>query len=81
MKKFDVLKMKMVRKKSINEACVAHWLIEGNLPLITTMIKFWNERVIFTCWMNDMKKFNVIEMKMVTQCNNKDKENEFFFKG
>jgi len=28
--------------------------------------------------MKDMKKFNVIEMKMITRYNNKHEENKFF---
>jgi len=29
--------------------------------------------------MNNMKKFNVLLIKMTTRCHNKDEENEFFF--
>jgi len=32
------------KKKPINETYITKWWIEGNLPLITTMIQFWNER-------------------------------------
>lgn len=28
--------------------------------------------------MKDIKKFNVLKMKMETRCNNKDEENKFF---
>ena len=32
-----------------------------------------------TCWMKQMKKFDVLEIKMVFDCKKKDKKNEFFF--
>jgi len=75
-----ILKMKIIidcKKKSINETCITHWLIGGNLLMMTTMIKFWNEKDE-VYMLNKWYKKVFIEMKMVTRCNSKDEENEFF---
>jgi hypothetical protein len=47
MNKFDAFEMQIVtycKKKPINKTYITPWWIDGNLPLTTNMIRFWNKR-------------------------------------
>jgi len=44
----------------------------GNLSLMINMIWLYGMRKMkITCWMKEIKKFDVIEMKMIIDCNKK----------
>jgi len=84
MKKFDFFEMKMIigcKKKPNGEAYIIPWWIEGNLPLITSRILYRTKDMKITCWLKQVKKFDVLEMKMIFDCKKKDEKMDFSFIG
>jgi len=76
MKDLNKLRWKKSTKKG--EIYITIWWIELIYPYWQLEFDLQTKRMETTCWIKKMKKFDVFEMKMVTNSKNKDEENMIF---
>lgn len=67
------------KKKPIGEVYITSWWIGVVYPLWEVGFDSRPKEMDITCWMKEMKLFDVFEMKMVTIVRIKMNKSEFFF--